>query len=66
MKTTNPPTNERLVFKETVVPRRWKGETLKFGIYNMIRSNFHREEITLPFRALALRHASGACISFPS
>ena len=54
MKTTNPLTNERLVFKETVVPRRWKGETLKFGTYNMIRSKFHRDEITLPFRALAL------------
>ena len=30
--------------KETVVPRRWGSEVLKFGIKE--GSNFHREEIT--------------------
>ena len=27
--------------------RRWSSEPLNFGIYKLIRSNFHREEITL-------------------
>ena len=49
---------ECLVSKESLLPRWWGNETLKFGIKRVDVSNSHRKKITKPmFRSLALRQS---------